>query len=100
LPEEKFVGTRCTDEQKAHFRKRRSDYVNDILPKGGFLQSEKLGSRNDKFILFVQAMFPKANIKQLSLEQWNHLFNYLDDKVNTVGAKELVAIVNKQIGEA
>jgi len=69
--------------------------VNDTLPKAGFLQSAKLGSRNDKLTKFVQAMFPNANVKHLSLEQWTHFFAYMDAKK----PDELVKIINKQIGE-
>ena len=94
-----FTGQICTPEQKAEFRKKLSSYVNDILPKAGFLQSEKLGSRNDKIKLFVQKMFPGADTKNLSFEQWSSFFTYLDGKIQEVGAEALVKLIDKEIGE-
>ncbi|MDA4129160.1 MAG: hypothetical protein OK457_00160 [Thaumarchaeota archaeon] len=94
-----FNGTHVTEEQKVDFRKRLAKYVNEILPAGGFLQSEKLGSRNDKMKLFVKAMFPTVDTKVLSLEQWTHFFSYMDEAVKNLGVESLVRTINTQIGE-
>jgi hypothetical protein len=93
-------GTKCTEEQKADFRKRFSLYVNDTLPKAGFLQSEKFGGRNEKLKLFVAAMFPKADVKRLSFEQWTYFFNYMDTRSKDLeSTKKLVNTINYQLGD-
>jgi len=90
----------CTKEQQDEFRRRFSIYVNDILPKGGFLQSEKFGTRHNKLKLFVEKMFPGVNTKNLSAEQWNKFLGYLDTKVQEIGAAKLVKVIDKEIGES
>lgn len=86
-----------TKEQKTAFLDRLSKYINEILPSGNFLQSEKFGTRNNKMKLFVKAMFPQVNLKLMSVEQWNHLFNFLDSRASNV--KDLVQFINTTIGE-
>src|SRR4029077_7679110 len=88
-----------TAEEKKKFRDKLSEYTNTILPEGGFLQSEKLGSRSSKMSLFIRIMFPKVNTKVLSVEQWNHLFNFFESRIKTDGVKGLVKIMHEQIGE-
>jgi len=94
-----YQGTPPTQEQKDEFKKKVSDYINNILPKAGFLQSEKLGSRNDKMKLFAKAMFPSASMKTLAVEQQNHFLNFMETKIKEVGIEGLVKIINTQIGE-
>jgi len=92
-------GNLPTPEQKKEFRERLSSYVNDILPKAGFLQSEKLGSRNDKMKMFMNKMFPQANTKVLSVQQWDSLFLLLSSKIQEIGVPETVKFIDKTIGE-
>ena len=87
-----------TKEQEEEFRNRLSKYINEILPPAGFLQSEKCGTRNNKMKLFMKAMFPKANLKIISVGQWKHLLTFLDDHAK-VGVESLVQLINKQIGD-
>lgn len=92
-------GTLPTPEQKKQFREQLSSYVNDILPKAGFLQSEKLGSRNDKMKMFMNKMFPKADTKILSVQQWDSFFLLMSSKMQELGVTELVKFIDKTIGE-
>lgn len=92
-------GTPVTKERETEFRKKLSTYVNDILPKAGFLQSDKFGSRNAKIGAFVKLMFPDANTRALTLEQWTEFFNFMENKIQTVGAEALVIEINTKIGE-
>ena len=87
-----------TKEQEEEFRNRLSKYINEILPPAGFLQSEKCGTRNNKMKLFMKAMFPKANLKMISVGQWKYLLTFLDDHAK-VGVESLVQLINKQIGD-
>ena len=87
-----------TKEQEEEFRNRLSKYINEILPPAGFLQSEKCGTRNNKMKLFMKAMFPKANLKMISVGQWKYLLTFLDDHAK-ISVEELVKTINRQIGE-
>ena len=87
-----------TKEQEEEFRNRLSKYINEILPPAGFLQSEKYGTRNNKMKLFMKAMFPKANLKMISVGQWKYLLTFLDDHAK-ISVEELVKTINRQIGE-
>lgn len=82
-----------TKEQEEGFRDRLSKYVNEILPPGGFVQTERLGTRNAQMKSFVKSLFPGANLKSLSLQQWNYLLTFLDEGATNVDAlvKEIYA---------
>jgi len=97
-PDSAAMPTAPTQEQLAIYRKRLSNYVNEILPKGGFLQSEKFGSRNAKMKRFAERMFPDTDIKNLSVKQWDHFFSFLDHWTEK-GVEKLVAHINQEIGD-
>jgi hypothetical protein len=86
-------------EQMKSFRERLSKYVNEILPASGFLQSEKLGSRNAKMGLFAQSLYSGLDTKSMSVGQWQEFLGYLDDRLKAVGAVKLVQEINLKIGE-
>jgi hypothetical protein len=92
-------GTIPNADQKKAYRDKLSTYINQTLPAAGFLQSQKLGSRNDKMKLFIKEMFPKANTKVLSVQQWDSLFEFLDGRVKGEGAEALVKYIDAQIHE-
>jgi hypothetical protein len=92
-------GTIPNQDQKKVYREKLLTYINQILPQAGFLQSQKLGSRNDKMKLFIKEMFPKANTKVLSIQQWDTLFEFLDGRVQANGAQDLVKYIDTAIGE-
>lgn len=98
-PEKSFEGTRCTDEQKKEYRAKLSKYNNEILPAAGFLQSEKSGSRLSKMKMFMTALIPGVVTSSPSAEDWATLFEYLDEKMESIGDKELVKLIDKTIGE-
>ena len=68
-------------------------------PAGDFRQSQGLGSKNRKLGMFVQCMFPKADIKNLSVEQQAYFLNWIDKKIEEIGVLELVKLINSKIGE-
>lgn len=90
--------TIVTKEQEGQFRDKLSNYVNEILPKGGFLQSENL-SRIAKMGKFVKKMYPDTNMKTLTLEQWTRLFDFLDTAIKEKGVEALVKEIESQIKE-
>lgn len=92
-------GTAPTTEQKDEFGARlKSEYIyNKDFMNAGFLQSAERGSKNDQMKAFIKKMFPKATINTLAVEQWTHLFNFLDSKKKEIGAAELVKLIYIQI---
>lgn len=86
-----------TKDQEAQFREKLSKYVNEILPEGGFIQSEGM-SRNAKIGIFVKKLIPGISTKSMTLEQWTTFFGFMDSKYQEAGAKGLVDYINAQIG--
>lgn len=98
VEEKPFVGTRPTKEQGEIFRQKVSALVNDKLSQVGFRQSQGR-SKHAKIGAFVQAMFPKADPKQLSVENQEYFLTWVDKKIAEVGALGLMQFINKTIGE-
>ena len=92
-------GTAPTTEQKDEFGARlKNNYIyNKEFMDAGFLQSAARGSKSDQMKAFAKKMFPKASFQTMSVEQWAHLFNYLDSKLKEIGAAELVKLIYAQI---
>ena len=49
--------------------------------------------------LFVQKMFPKANMKNLSVQQWDHFFMFMQSKIQELDLEGLVQLIHKTIKE-
>ena len=92
-------GTPPTTEQKDEFGARlKNNYIyNKEFMDAGFLQSAARGSKSDQMKAFAKKMFPKASFQTMSVEQWVHLFNYLDSKLKEIGAAGLVKLIYAQI---
>ena len=87
-----------TEEQAKEYKTRLSNYV-DVLNKGGMKPSEIIGGAPYKLRAFVRMFFPQTpEQKNLTVDQWNAFFGYLDGKHEELGAEGLVKLVNEKLG--
>lgn len=88
-------------EQKKAFQARLFEYTNTILPKAGFVPTEKVGGTTQKMKMFLKIMRPDiGDTKYMTVQQFNEFFAYLDERVKNIGAEELVKFIDAKIGEA
>src|SRR5271157_2231780 len=79
------------------YNTRFRHYANEVLPGGGMMPSEGLGivAKARKFA----ATFTGAkDTTYMDTQQWDDLFNFLDDYTAKNGAAQLVAFIHKTIG--
>ena len=87
-----------TEEQAKEYKTRLSNYV-DVLNKGGMKPSEIIGGAPYKLRAFVRVFFPQTpEQKNLTVDQWNAFFGYLDGKHEELGAEGLVKLINEKLG--
>ena len=88
-----------TEAQAKEFKTRLFAYTNDVLRKGNMKGSEGIGGIEYKVRAFVRLFFPQTpEAKNLTVDQWNTLLGYLDEKYQELGAEGLVRLINDKIG--
>jgi hypothetical protein len=86
-------------EKLKEYRERLKAYANDILPKqGGMMPVEGIGGVTMQLRKFTLLQVGAAEVAALTEDQWETLFEFLDEHLKQYGAKELVAYIQKAIG--
>jgi hypothetical protein len=87
-----------TPEQMKVYVEKLTKYRTEILPAGGMVPSHGMGI-NKKIRAFFSAINNNTeDLTKLIVAQWDATFNYMDFVLAQKGAKELVAIIETNIG--
>jgi len=86
-------------EKLKEYHERLKAYANDILPKqGGMMPVEGVGGVTMQLRKFTLLQVGATDVAALTEDQWETLFEFLDEHLKQYGAKELVAYIQKAIG--
>lgn len=93
-----MIGNKPNAEQMKVFVDKLTDYRNNILPSGGMVPSHGMG-----VVKKVREFFRVANngiddLQNLTVEQWENTFRFMDTTIAQHNAKKLVEIMEFNIG--
>ena len=88
-----------SNAQMIGYIKRLAEYRKTILPQdGGMLPSLGMNVHKKLYAFFAVANGNQTDLTKLTVAQWDATFNYMDTVLAQKGAKELVAIIETNIG--
>lgn len=96
--EKVMIGNMPTADQMKGYVARLTVYRTDILPNGGMVPSHGMGITKKIREFFRVANAGVDDLNKLTVEQWNNTFVYMDGTVEKQGAKELVKVIDFNVG--
>lgn len=81
------------------YKDRLYTYTNEVLPKAGMVPDEN-GGIAMKLRAFGAKKYGVEELRDLSIDQWEDFFKYLDDTVKEKGAAALVKIIDTAVAVA
>jgi hypothetical protein len=87
-----------TPDQMKVYVEKLTKYRTEILPAGGMVPSHGMGINKKIRSFFSVANNNTEDLTKLTVAQWDATFNYMDSVLAQKGAKELVAIIETNIG--
>ncbi len=85
-------------DKNAEYKAKVKTYQNDILVQGGMKPSAGIGGISMKFRRYAIVSMGVADTTQLTTEQWEKLFAFLDGFTAQFGPVELVKLIDQKIG--